>query len=319
MQSETCDVIVVGAGPSGLACATVCADAGLHVTLVDRIGFGGQLMNVPVGYSAVGQEMTMGPDSAGSLALEMTQSGVSCQLMEPEKIRLDADSRWPWRLEWPTAVMSGRFLVAATGATPTELDVDGAALLHHKGISYCAPCDGPLYAGRKVALIADDQWALAEALSLADVVSEVVVIARDWSRDDWDQWRHELLNRSNVTALDGQVVGVSGGNEGHVGGIVVDRGACVETVPVDAVFVSLGAEPASSLFDQFAELDSSGRIIVNADLEASTAGMFAIGDVRAGSALNAEAALSDGRAVAALAIARLSDVEKLSPGATYRY
>ena len=181
--------------------------------------------------------------------------------------------------------------MVATGLSPGRLDVPGADGWAGRGLSECASCDGPLFAGQRVAVVGDDEWAAQEAAELAAVAGHVTVLAPGAPR--WSPRRAETLAAAGVEVRESvEVAGLDG--EQTLTGVRLADGSGVEAT---GVFVQVGRSPRSGFADGVLSLDDGGWIT------GASAGVFAAGVVRAGVSDHVVSAAADGLAAGLAAVA----------------
>ncbi|MDQ4118142.1 MAG: FAD-dependent oxidoreductase, partial [Actinomycetota bacterium] len=166
------DLAVVGAGIAGLTAATTAAEHGLRVVALDRLAPGGRLINIGevTGYPGLPAK-TSGPDLAGTLLTDAMTAGVEISYTEVTALTAGP----PHTVSTLDDPVSAAAVVVASGLSPGRLDVPGADAWAGRGLSECASCDGPLFAGQRVAVVGDDEWAAQEAAELAAVAGHVTV------------------------------------------------------------------------------------------------------------------------------------------------
>jgi thioredoxin reductase (NADPH) len=262
------DVAVVGAGIAGLTAARTAASHGLRTVAFERLGPGGQLINLGgiAHYPGLPAGAT-GPDVAAALLTDAMDAGVEISYAEVESLSAGP----PVGLKTAEGACTAGAVVVATGAEAGRLDVPGAEAWVGRGLSECAGCDGPLFAGQRVAVAGDDEWAAHEALELAGVAAHVMVLVPEQPR--WSAAVGERVGaQQNVEVRAGATVaGLTG--EASLSGVTLADGA---EIPVAGIFVYLGRTPRSGLLD------------------GAPAGVFAAGDVREGSTPYLVAAAADG-------------------------
>lgn len=315
-ESKVYDVAVVGAGPAGLATAVYAASEGLSVLVLDTRAFGGQAgasarienyLGFPTGISGMalmgrahGQAQKFGAD----LAIPDEVASLACEDDGPHRYRL--------------ALASGekaqaKTVVIASGARYRRLDVDNLDQFEGSSVHYWAsPLEAKLCAGQEVALVGAGNSAGQAAVYLASHVKKVWMIVRGeslaatMSRYLIDRIEStpniEVLVRSEVVGLEGE-----GGQLSAVRWRGPDRQET--THAVSHLFLFIGAAPNTSWLSQCqVELDNHGFVRTGTDLapghpllQTSRKGVFAIGDVRAGSVKRVAAAVGEGaQAVAAI-------------------
>jgi thioredoxin reductase (NADPH) len=219
VDAPSFDVVVVGAGPAGLAAATEVARAGLKALCLDKLAPGGALINLTALHDY--KEGADGPQVASQLTDDATAAGV--EIGFGEVVRLSGSG--PWTVETAEGEHhAGRAVVIATGLGKGRLGLPGEDHYEGRGLSHCASCDGPLYAGLPVIVAGSAGWAPHEARELQAFASEVTVI---------DTVAAKLPD--GVRHLDGRIVALEG-SEG-LQSVVVESGGGRKTVPTSAVFV----------------------------------------------------------------------------------
>jgi thioredoxin reductase (NADPH) len=291
LSDKVWDVVVVGAGAAGMTASIACAETGLRTQLLDRLGPGGELLSIPLEVA----DGRSGQDIADDLIDLVGRSPIEFGMHEVIAGRRGADA---FELMTTAGFVQAQNVIIATGTEARRLAIPGAAELEGRGVSYCASCDGPSYAGRTVALVADDQWSGVQVRALAECGTTVIIVAPE-SRTSQDLGLNPERDAARIDAVAVRVTG-----EDTVRGLVIDDGSCERTLDVPAVFGSVGRVPQAASFEALVDLDSCGRILTDHQFRTRTPALFAIGDVRSSVASTAAAALSAGRAVAAFLTAR---------------
>jgi thioredoxin reductase (NADPH) len=288
VDAPSFDVVVVGAGPAGLAAATEVARAGLKALCLDKLAPGGALINLTAlhDYKA-GPD---GPQVASQLTDDATAAGV--EIGFGEVVRLSGSG--PWTVETAEGERhTGRAVVIASGLGKGRLGLPGEDQYEGRGLSHCASCDGPLYAGLPVIVAGAGGWAPHEARELQAFASEVTVI---------DTVLAKLPD--GVRHLDGRIVALEGSD--GLQSVVVENGGARKTVPTSAVFVYVGQSPAAEFVPDSLARDATGHIVVDEGGRTSAATVFAAGDVRAGARHYLADAIADGRRAAQAVVAALA-------------
>ncbi len=283
------DVAVVGAGIAGLTAARVAAERGLRVVAYDRLTPGGQLVNLTALHEHPGGT---GPELMAALTAAAEGAGV--RLAYAEVTRVHPGS--PVRLETSDGEVSAGAVVVAAGLGPGRLGLPGEEALVGRGISTCAGCDGPLFRGRAVAVVGDDEWTAEEALELAGWASAVTVLVPGpprWSPDRAERLataeRVEVVPDATVTALRG---------EGVLSGVVVRTRDGDRELAVAGLFPFVDRRGPEGLVEGLAA-DEHGRLV-------PSDGVLVAGDARAGAEQSLTAAEADGRAAGEAAVAALA-------------
>jgi thioredoxin reductase (NADPH) len=277
MTTASFDVIVVGAGPAGLTAATGAARAGLKALCLDKLAPGGALINLAELHEVEGH--ADGPQIASQLTDEATEAGV--ELGFGEVVKLTGSG--PWTVETAEGEQhTGRAVVIATGLSKGTLGLAEEAEYDGRGLSHCASCDGPLYAGRPVVVAGTEGWAPREAAELQVVAGDVTVIGKP-----------AASLPDGVHHLDGRIVALEGAD--GLQSVVVESCGARKSIPASAVFVYVGQSPAAEFLPETLARDAAGHIVVDEGGRTSAATVFAVGDVRAGARHYLADAIADGQ------------------------
>jgi thioredoxin reductase (NADPH) len=281
MSIASFDVIVVGAGPAGLTAATGAARAGLKALCLDKLAPGGALINLAELHEVPSDEggHADGPQIASQLTDEATEAGV--ELGFGEVVKLTGSG--PWTVETADGEQhTCRAVVIATGLSKGTLGLPEEGEYDGRGLSHCASCDGPLYAGRPVVVAGTEGWAPREAAELQVVAGDVTVIGKP-----------AASLPDGVHHLDGRIVALEGSD--GLQSVVVESGGTRKTIPASAVFVYVGQSPAAEFLAETLARDATGHIVVDEGGRTSAATAFAVGDVRAGARHYLADAIADGQ------------------------
>lgn len=281
-------LIIIGSGPAGYTAAVYAARANLKPVIITGFEKGGQLMTTTDVDNWPGDvEGLQGPDL-------MTRMEQHAQRFETEIIydhinKVDFSKR-PFTLFSEEATYTCDAVIIATGASAKYLGIESETKFRNKGVSACATCDGFFFQGEDVAVIGGGNTAVEEALFLSNIVKHVTVIHRR------DKFRSEKILSDKLmrkTQADGNITVEWNhetleivGDEQGVTGIKVKNAVTgdIKTIPVKAVFVAIGHQPNTKIFEGQLKMSSNGYIHVNSgaagDATAtSVAGVFAAGDV----------------------------------------
>jgi thioredoxin reductase (NADPH) len=296
------DLVVIGAGAAGLTAATFAARSGLKVAVVERTGAGGQIVNADSIENLPGFPRGIAGHELGPLLHEQAEAaGAELGLDTVEGIELVGAHRLvrgaadSWR---------ARTVIIAAGSSPRPLGIPGEAQLRGKGVSHCATCDGPLFAGQDVCVVGGGDSALDEALVLARHAARVTVLHRD-GRFGAQQ---ALLDKAAATpkielALDTAVEEILGEDAVSAVRLRASGTGASRVQNVRGVFVHVGLAPNTGFLRGLLALDGAGRIETDISMRTSVEGIFAAGDIRKHSVAQLAAAAGDG-ATAAIAAFR---------------
>jgi thioredoxin reductase (NADPH) len=297
------DLIVVGGGPTALTAAIYAARDGYDVLVVERSSLGGQagiterLDNYP-GFP----EGVTGAEFAERIIEQAKRYGVELlSAQNAVKVGNDLDAHFV-ETESGNRYRSNAVLLA-TGSTYKRLGVPGEDEYIGAGVHFCATCDGPFYKGREVAVIGGGNSAVEEAAFLTRFCPKVTILARGSELAANKIAVDKAMTSPQIEVrFHTEVVEFKGQNN-HLTTVVTRNTQTGETqeLHVPGVFVFIGLSPNTEYFKDIARLDTQGFIMTGIDFQTSTEGIFAAGDVRAGSTKQLVSAAGEG-AAAALAI-----------------
>ena len=288
MDTPSYDVIVIGAGPAGLTAATEAARAGLKALCLDKLAPGGEIMNL--GEIHDFDEIFDGTTMASRLTDDAVVAGVEIGFGEVSAI----SGSGPFEIETTDGERhSARSLVVATGMNKGKLGVPGEDEYEGRGLSHCANCDGPLYAGQPVIVAGATGWAPYEAKVLVGIAGDITMLGAP-----------EGDVPEGVTSLPGKIVGLEGSN--GLEAVTIESNGQRNRVSTNAVFVFVGRSPAAEFVPDSLARDATGHIVVDEQGQTDQPLVFAAGDVRSGSKEYLANAIADGQRVAKSVVAALN-------------
>ncbi|RBO86071.1 alkyl hydroperoxide reductase subunit F [Marinomonas aquiplantarum] len=277
-EKEAYDVLVVGGGPAGAAAAIYSARKGIRTGVVAE-RFGGQVADTMAIENFISVKATDGPKLVAGLEQHVLDYDVD--LMKTQKaVRLEKKDLVEVELE-NGAVLKSKSVILATGARWREMNVPGEQEYRGKGVAYCPHCDGPLFKGKKTAVIGGGNSGIEAAIDLAGIVEHVTVLEfGDTLRAD-DVLVKKAESLANVTIIkNAMTTEVLGDGERVIGLKYTDRKTDEShLVDVAGIFVQIGLVPNSEFLKDTLELTNRGEIVVNGHGETSMPGVFAAGDV----------------------------------------
>ncbi|HEY5783031.1 MAG TPA: alkyl hydroperoxide reductase subunit F [Lysobacter sp.] len=276
------DVLVVGGGPAGAAAAIYAARKGIRTGIAAE-RFGGQVLDTMAIENFISVEHTEGPKMA--TALEQHVRHYDVDIMNLQRAQKLIPAREPGGLIEVQlangASLKSRAVVISTGARWRQMNVPGEDQYRNKGVAYCPHCDGPLFKGKRVAVIGGGNSGVEAAIDLAGIVSHVTLIEFDSQLRADDVLQRKLRSLDNVTVVtSGQTTEVMG--DGHKVTALVYRdriGGDSHRVDLEGVFVQIGLLPNSEWLKGTLALSPRGEIEVDHYGRTSVPGVFAAGDV----------------------------------------
>lgn len=270
------DVLVVGGGPAGASAAIYAARKGIRTGIVAE-RFGGQIMDTMSIENFISMKYTEGPKLAASLEEHVKEYDIDVMNLQRAK-RLEKKDLIEIELE-NGAVLKSKAIILSTGARWRNVGVPGEAEFKNKGVAYCPHCDGPLFAGKNVAVIGGGNSGVEAAIDLAGIVKHVTVLefASELKADSVLQER--LYSLPNVTVLKNvQTKEITGTDK--VNGIsYMDRETEeVHHIGLEGVFVQIGLVPNTDWLEGTVERTRTGEIVVDKHGATTIPGVFAAGD-----------------------------------------
>jgi alkyl hydroperoxide reductase subunit F len=280
-QKEPFDVLVVGGGPAGAAAAIYTARKGIRTGVVAQ-RFGGQLLDTMGIENFISVPHTEGLKLAGDLERHVRDYGVDImdrQHVSTLKAPETAGGLITLSLE-SGAALQARSVILATGARWRQMNVPGEDQYRNKGVAYCPHCDGPLFKGKRVAVIGGGNSGVEAAIDLAGIVAHVTLIEYDGQLRADAVLQRKLASLANVTTLtSAQTIEVHGDGNKVTGLSYIDRKSqATHQVELDGVFVQIGLIPNTEWLKGVLSLTPRGEIEIGAHNQTSVPGVFAAGD-----------------------------------------
>jgi len=276
------DVLVVGGGPAGAAAAIYAARKGIR-TGVAAERFGGQVLDTMAIENFISVNETEGPKLARALENHVREYDVDIMNLQRAAQLIPASAAGGLheiKLE-NGASLKAKTLILATGARWREMNVPGEQEYRGRGVAYCPHCDGPLFKGKRVAVIGGGNSGVEAAIDLAGIVAQVTLLEFDSQLRADAVLQKKLNSLPNVTVITSALTSEVHGDGQKVTGLTYKDGNSSEfhQLELEGIFVQIGLLPNSDWLKGTVELTSRGEIIVDARGETSLPGIFAAGDV----------------------------------------
>lgn len=277
-QKDIFDLLVVGGGPAGASAAIYSARKGIRTGVIAK-RFGGQVLDTLGIENFISVKETEGPKLVAALEQHVKSYDVdvmnlqgAAALIPGEVIEVKLDSG---------ASLKAKSVVIATGARWRELNVPGEREYRNRGVAYCPHCDGPLFKGKRVAVVGGGNSGVEAAIDLAGIVSHVTLVEFDTDLRADAVLQRKLRSLPNVSIITSAKTTEVLGNGSQVNGMrYTDRktGAS-HLIALDGIFVQIGLLPNTDWLKGTVALSERGEIEVDARGQTSIPGVFAAGDV----------------------------------------
>lgn len=294
------EVVVIGAGPAGLAAALYAGRARLATVVIERGGAGGQASTTHLieNYPGFPEGIT-GPDLMQRMEQQARRFGAEFRYAEVRALATGEDGGG-FLISTGEGDLRAPAVIVATGTEPVRLGVPGEDRLRGSGVSYCATCDGAFFRDKHVLVVGGGDSAIVEALFLTRFASRVTVVHR---RDELratkvvqeDAFKNPKIGFAWNSVVD-EILGAD-----RVEGVILrdTRTGEKRRLDADGVFVAIGSRPDTGFVAGLVDLDPRGYIVTDDRMRTRTRGLFAAGDVRAKTVRQVVTAVADG-AVAAV-------------------
>ncbi|EME00692.1 alkyl hydroperoxide reductase subunit F [Pseudomonas stutzeri] len=275
------DVLVVGGGPAGAAAAIYAARKGIR-TGVAAERFGGQVLDTMAIENFISVKETEGPKLARALEEHVREYDVDIMNLQRASQLIPAGDDGLHRVQFENGgELKAKTLILATGARWREMNVPGEQEYRGRGVAYCPHCDGPLFKGKRVAVIGGGNSGVEAAIDLAGIVAHVTLLEFGEELRADAVLQRKLNSLPNVRVLKmAQTTEVKGDGQKVTGLVYKDRATDeMHEVELEGIFVQIGLLPNSDWLKGSVELSRFGEIIVDAKGQTNIPGVFAAGDV----------------------------------------
>ncbi len=280
-EKDPFDVLIVGGGPAGAAAAVYAARKGIRTGVASE-RFGGQVLDTLGIENFISIKETEGPKFAHALEEHVRNYDVDIMNLQRAKALVPHSGPGKDLIEIQLesgASLKSKSVIISTGARWRNINVPGEHEFKNKGVAYCPHCDGPLFKGKRVAVIGGGNSGVEAAIDLAGIVGHVTLIEYDTALRADAVLQNKLKSLANVEVFtNAQTTEITGDQK--VNGLVYKDRASGElkTVALEGVFIQIGLVPNTDWLKGVVELSKHGEIIVDAKGQTSLPGVFAAGD-----------------------------------------
>lgn len=298
------DVVVIGAGAGGLTTAMYASRGGLKTLVIEKGLYGGQLQSTGEIENYTGFAPISGADLSSYMYRQAIEQGIKYMYGDVDKIKTlynnvedlieDRNRIFKIILSNDTEI-EAKAVVIATGVQHRHLGVKGEEELSGRGVSYCAICDGAFFKDGHVVVVGGGDSALEEANYLAGIVEKVTIVHRRNEFRGQKVLQDRVLKNPKINIImDATVDEIDGG--GKVESVVIQHNdlGTFQKLEADGVFIYVGLDPITEPFKELGIVNEKGYIETDEDMQTSSPGIFAVGDVREKTVRQIATAVGDG-------------------------
>jgi alkyl hydroperoxide reductase subunit F len=277
---EPFDVLVVGGGPAGAAAAIYAARKGIRTGVVAE-RFGGQVLDTMGIENFISVSHTEGPKLAAQLEQHVKDYDVDIMNLQIASALVPAETGGLHEVKLASgASLKAKTVILSTGARWRQMGVPGEDAYRNKGVAYCPHCDGPLFKGKRTAVIGGGNSGVEAAIDLAGIVAHVTLIEFDPQLRADAVLQAKLNSMPNVTVITSALTTkVLGDGEKVIGLTYKNRETDeLHTVDLEGIFVQIGLVPNTEFLKGAVALSPRGEVEVDARGATNIPGVFAAGD-----------------------------------------
>ncbi len=275
---EVKDLIIIGAGPSGVSAAIYAKRANLDFIIFEKFAIGGQVINAFEIENYPGFNKIFGSDLAINFMNNLTALNVEVKYEEVVSLEKNEDI-FILRTSLDN-VYYAKNVILALGSNPRKLNLPNEDQFTGRGITYCAMCDGNFYKDKEILVYGGGNSAISEALFLTNIVKKLTIVSRSNLRADKSLVK-ELSSKQNVDILENKLVDSLIIDNNEIKGVKLkDKfNNEITSLNIEGIFVYIGAIPSTSFLTNLGILNKEGYIEVNNHFETKINNLYAIGDV----------------------------------------
>lgn len=272
------DVLIIGSGPAGYTAGVYTSRARLATLIISGTLPGGQLMTTSEVENYPGfPNGIFGPELMMNMRQQAERFGAI--VVDDEVTKVDFKKK-PFLITTHSEKYTAEAVIVCTGASPRKLGIDAEQQFGGRGVSYCATCDGPFFKGEDIVVVGGGDTALEEATFLTKFGKSVKIVHRRDSLRASKILQDKALENPKIEFMWNNVVSDIKGDKKVNTVLIRDiKTGKEKTIKAGGLFVAIGHEPNTSIFQGNLELDDKGYIVLKDHTKTSVEGVFAAGDV----------------------------------------
>ena len=271
------DTIIIGAGIAGLTAAIYASRKRMRFEIISS-DFGGQFMVSGEVLNYPGIVKTTGVEFSSMMEEQMKFNNVTVKTETVQEIKREGDD---FKVVTDKAEYDTKTVILATGAMARKLGVPGEEEFANKGVTYCSICDGPLFAGKEVAVVGGGDAALEAVDFLKEIASKIYMLVLEDKFIGHEYLIERVNNNPKVEVFfNAQTTEIFG--EEFVTGLKYKQGEEEKQLGVQGVIIEIGRVPNTEMFKDLVQLDEHKHIMIDCQTHASVPGVFAAGDCASG-------------------------------------
>lgn len=304
-MQENFDLVIIGAGPAGIAAAIYATRGNLNVAIIEKEMPGGQVNKTSIVENYPGYTKISGPELVEKFYSQLNSLEVKQIFSEVTDIKINKENK--------TLVLKNgkeintKAVILALGRKPKKITSEHYDKLEGKGISYCSLCDGNLYKGQDVSIVGSGNSALEESLYLSKICNTVTIICRSEKLKGDPILLERIEKQENIKTIYNATIEDFNGEDGILESLTLKVNDKEENLKTKACFIFIGYEPATEFLNKLDILDENGYINVDNEYRTKIEGIYAAGDVVKKEAFQIVTSVSDGALAAVTAIKDLSN------------
>lgn len=304
-MQESYDVVIIGAGPAGIAAAIYASRGNLNCAIIEKEMPGGQVNKTSIVENYPGYTKITGPELVEKFYEQLNNLKIKQIFSEVTDIEVNKKNKII-KLK-NGKVIETKAIILAMGRKPKKMTSEHYDKLEGKGISYCSLCDGNLYKNQDVSIVGSGNSALEEALYLSKICKTVTILCRSEKLKGDSVLIDRIENTKNIKTLYNTSIEDFNGENGILHSLTLNENGKETELETKACFIFIGYEPATEFLQKLDILDESGYINVDSEYRTKINGIYAAGDVVKKEAFQIVTSVSDGALAAVTAIKDLSN------------